>query len=88
MLLSNVEIEEREKARFIFKHWYAYYSLKKRQRIRLAATLKIQTFYRMRLAKNSTFINVLDLAHHPKIYFLKEQKPQFMKILKKMVTHL
>ena len=75
LLMTNEEIERREKGRFIFKHWYAYYQMKKRQRIRLAATLKIQTFYRMRFVKNSSFINALELARFPKIYFLKEQKP-------------
>ena len=42
----------------------------------------------MRFVKNSSFINALQLAKFPKIYFLKEQKPQFMKIIKKMVSHL
>lgn len=72
LLLTNEEIERRERARFIYKHWYAYYQMKKRHRIRLAATLKIQTFYRMRFVKNSSFINALELAKFPKIYFLKE----------------
>lgn len=29
----------------------------------------------MRFVKNSSFINALQLAKFPKIYFLKEQKP-------------
>jgi len=41
----------------------------------------------MRFIKNSSFINALNLAKYPKIYFLKEQKPQFMKIIKKLVVH-
>lgn len=42
----------------------------------------------MRFVKNSSFINALELGKYPKIYFLKEQKPQFMKILRKMSEHL
>ena len=40
----------------------------------------------MRFVKNSSFISALQLARYPKIYFLKEQKPQFMKILKKLAA--
>ena len=69
-------------------HIHAYTKLKKTQRLRLRATLKIQAFYRMRFVKNSSFINALELGKYPKIYFLKEQKPQFMKILRKMSEHL
>ena len=41
----------------------------------------------MRLAKNSSFITALQLAEYPKIYFLKEQKPQFTKILRELTEH-
>lgn len=85
LLLTNEEIERRDKGRLIFKHWYAYYKRKKKERIELAATLKIQTFMRMRYVKNTSFISALKLVEFPKIYFLKEQKPQFLKILKKLV---
>jgi hypothetical protein len=30
LLMTNDEIERRDKGRFIFKHWYAYYKMKKR----------------------------------------------------------
>lgn len=85
LLMTNDEIERRDKGKVIFKHMCAYWQMRKRQRRREAATLKIQTFYRMRFVKNSSFISALQLARFPKIYFLKEQKPQFMKILKKLV---
>jgi hypothetical protein len=39
----------------------------------------------MRYVKNTSFISALKLVEFPKIYFLKEQKPQFLKILKKLV---
>jgi hypothetical protein len=61
---------------------------RKRYERRWNATLKIQTFYRMVLVKNSSFIQALQLARYPKIYFLKEQKPAFMKILRKNIKIL
>ena len=73
--MTNDEIERRDKGKLILKHWKAYWLMKKRNRRRETATLKIQTFYRMRFIKNSSFINALELAKFPKIYFLKEQKP-------------
>jgi hypothetical protein len=49
--------------------------MKKRNRIREAATLKIQTYWRMWLVKNSSFLKALEVEKYPKLYFLKEQKP-------------
>ncbi len=86
--MTNDEIDRRDKGRFIFKHMYAYWQWKKRNRIRLAATIKIQTYFRMWLVKNSSFIKVLQLDQYPKLYFLKEQKPQFVKILKSLASQL
>lgn len=62
--------------------------MKKRNRIREAATLKIQTFWRMWLVKNSSFLRALEIDKYPKIYFLKEQKPQFIKILRQLGPQL
>ena len=75
LLLTNDEIERRDKGLLIFKYMNAWYKKIKKQRAKYAATLKIQTFYRMRFVKNSSFINALKLKEYPKIYFLKEQKP-------------
>ena len=44
--------------------------------------MKIQKFYKGRFDKNSSFINALNLSKIPRIYFLKEQRPQFTKILR------
>ena len=54
--MTNDEIEKRDKAHLIFKYMYAYWKKIKLKRTREAATLKIQTFYRMRFVKNSSFI--------------------------------
>jgi hypothetical protein len=59
LLLTNDEIERRDKGLLILKHMYAWFKKIKKRRERYAATLKIQTFYRMRFVKNSSFINAL-----------------------------
>ena len=81
LLLSTEEIKMRDNARIIFRNMYRYWQKKKSERRRLAATLKIQAYYRGRFMKHSSFVNALQLSQYPKIYFLKEQKPQFVKIL-------
>jgi hypothetical protein len=42
----------------------------------------------MHFVKNSSFINALQLGSYPRIYFLKEQKPQFIKILRSQIALL
>jgi hypothetical protein len=61
LLMTNDEIIRRDAARTIFEHMWAYHRMLKRHRRRVAATLKIQTFYRMRFVKNSSFIKVLEI---------------------------
>lgn len=39
----------------------------------------------MRLVKNSSFVNLLELNQYPRIFFLKEQKPQFVRILRSLL---
>ena len=62
--------------------------MKKRERTRWAAALKLQAYYKGRFVKNSSFVNALQLSKYPKIYFLKEQKPQFVKILRSQIAIL
>jgi len=88
LLLSTEEIELRNKALIIYFRMYVYWQKKKTQREKLAATLKIQAFYRGRFVKHSSFVNALQLSKYPKIYFLKEQKPQFVKILHSQIAIL
>ena len=75
LLLSTEEIKRRDNARIIFRNMYRHWQKKKREREVLAATLKIQAFYKGRFVKHSSFVNALQLKDYPKIYFLKEQKP-------------
>lgn len=44
--------------------------------------MKIQKIYKGRFERNSSFINALNLSKAPRIYFLKEQKPKFINILR------
>ncbi len=88
LLLSTEEINRRDKAIIIFRNMYPYWKNKREQRRKLAATLKIQAFYRGRFVKHSSFVNALQLSQFPKIYFLKEQKPQFVKILHSQIAIL
>lgn len=39
----------------------------------------------MRNAKNTSFINALQLKEYPRLYILKEQKPIFIKIIKNLM---
>lgn len=59
LLMTNDEIKRLQAGRLIVKHMQAFCRMKKRMRARESATLKIQTFYRMRFVKNSSFINAL-----------------------------
>lgn len=88
LLLSTEEIKQRDNARIIFRNMYRYWQKKKTERRELAAALKIQAFYRGRHIKYTSFVNALQLSKYPKIYFLKEQKPQFVKILHSQITIL
>ena len=62
-----------------------YHFKKETMRRRIAAALKIQTYYRMRYVKNTSFINALQLSKYPRLYILKEQKPIFIKIIKNLM---
>ena len=42
----------------------------------------------MWMVKNSSFLRALEIDKYPKLYFLKEQKPQFIKILKSLMPQL
>ena len=73
--MTNDEILRRDKAFIIATAIRNWWNRKKQKSKRLMATIKIQTFYRMRLAKNYSFIKVLELHKYPRVYILKEQKP-------------
>lgn len=59
LMMSNVELRERAAAKLIYTHMKAYFIRKETMRRRIAASLKIQTFWRMRYVKNTSFINAL-----------------------------
>jgi hypothetical protein len=59
LMMSNVELRKRAAATRIFDNMMEYYVKKETMRRRIAAALKIQTYYRMRFLKNTSFINAL-----------------------------
>ena len=85
LLMSNAELRKRASIRRIYETMLEYHIKKNTMRRRVKAALKIQTFYRMRYVKNTSFINALELSHYPRIYILKEQKPIFIKIIKNLL---
>ena len=85
LMMSNVELRKRAAARRIYDTMREYQAKKETMRRRIAAALKIQTFYRMRYVKNTSFINALQLNKYPRVYILKEQKPIFIRILKNLM---
>ena len=85
LMMSNVELRRRAAIRRIYETMMDYHIKKETHRRRIAAALKIQTFYRMRYVKNTSFINALQLSKYPRIYILKEQKPIFIKIIKNLM---
>ena len=72
LMMSNVELRRRAAIRRIYETMMDYHIKKETHRRRIAAALKIQTFYRMRYVKNTSFINALQLSKYPRIYILKE----------------
>lgn len=59
LMMSNVELRKRAAARRIFDYMMDFHFKKETMRRRIAAALKIQTYYRMRYDKNTSFINAL-----------------------------
>jgi len=59
LMMSNVELRKRAAARRIYETMMEYHIKKETMRRRIAAALKLQTYYRMRYVKNTSFINAL-----------------------------
>ena len=59
LLLTSEEIRERACGMRIFVVLFKYWMRQRVKRKRLAAAIKIQSYYRMRFVKNSSFINRL-----------------------------
>lgn len=72
LMMSNVELRKRAAARRIYETMMEFHKKKETMRRRIAAALKLQTYYRMRYLKNTSFINALELSKYPRIYILKE----------------
>jgi hypothetical protein len=85
LMLTNTEIRQRNAARRIKNFMIKRYREKKRKTLHLRSALTIQRLYRGRFVKNTSFINALELGKSPRIYFLKEQKSIFVRILKQLI---
>ena len=85
LMMSNVELRKRAAVKRIYETMLLYHHKKETMRRRIAAALKIQTYYRMRYVKNTSFINALELSKYPRLYILKEQKPIFIKLIKNLM---
>jgi hypothetical protein len=59
LLLSNIELRKRAAARRIYETMLEYHIKRETLRRREMAALKIQTYFRMRYVKNTSFINAL-----------------------------
>jgi len=58
-MMSNVQLRKRAATKRIFETMMQYHFKKETMRRRIAAAIRIQTFYRMRWMKNTSFINAL-----------------------------
>lgn len=85
LMMSNVELRKRAAAKRIYLQMMDFYVRKETLRRRIAAALKIQTYWRMRYVKNTSFINALQLSKYPRLFILKEQKPIFIKIIRNLM---
>eukprot|EP00347_Sterkiella_histriomuscorum_P006457 403352701 len=85
LMMSNAEIRKRRAGLRIKRFIVQKYRERKKQELEQRSALAIQKFYRGRFTMNTSFINALELAKYPRVYFLKEQKPAFIKILKSLM---
>ncbi|CDW82611.1 leucine-rich repeat and iq domain-containing protein 3 [Stylonychia lemnae] len=85
LMMSNKELRKRRAGMRIKRFIVQKFREKKLRELKERSSLIIQKYYRGRFTKNTSFINALELSKYPKIYFLKEQKPMFIKILKQLM---
>jgi len=85
LMMSNLELSKRAAARKAFENMVEYHTRREMMRRRINAALRIQTFFRMRIVKNTSFIDALKLRKYPRLYILKEQKPIFLKMIKELM---
>jgi len=56
LMMSNVELRKRAACRKIFENMLEYHIKRETYRRRVRAAIKIQTYFRMRFIKNTSFI--------------------------------
>lgn len=83
--MSNIEIRRKHAALRIKRCIVKRFREKRRKELEIASALTIQKHYRGRFIRNTIFINALELKKNQRIYFLKEQRPLFVKILRSLL---
>ena len=59
LMMSNVDLRRRAAAKRIYLQMMEFYNRRETLRKRISAALKIQTYWKMRYVKNTSFINAL-----------------------------
>jgi len=88
LLMTNEELKKKSAAKKIKKHISEFTARRQKERKERMASLSIQKFFRGRFVRNTSFINALKLHKYPRIFFLKEQKPTFVRLIKKILPLL
>ena len=88
LLLSNVEIRRIHAASKIKSSVVKHHRAKKKTSLEEVSCILIQKFFRGSQARKTSFIDVLELNKYPRLYFLKEQKPTFVKLIKSLMPIL
>lgn len=81
LMYSEYDYRRFKGVQTIEKYIYAYMRKKKREALLYSCAEFIQKLFRAKRMKHVSFVNALDLQNDSRIFFLKEQKIDFFKIL-------
>jgi hypothetical protein len=82
--MTNNEIRLRSAGSVIKRFLLRKYREKKRELLEIKSAIVIQRHVRGRKARTTSFRRVLQIDRYPRIFFLKEQKPLFLRILREL----
>lgn len=83
-MLTNNELRVRSAGFVIKKFLLKKYREKKHDQLQIKSAIKIQRVFRGRKARLNSFNEALELDKYPRLYFLKEQKPLFLRLLREL----
>jgi hypothetical protein len=84
LLMTNKELRERSAGFIIKKFILKKFREKKHEELRERSALHIQRIVRGRQARLKSFYDAIELDKYPRILFLREQKPLFLRLLKEL----